>query len=228
MADIAETLQSGDLMGALGINSGGMAGVGKIVLIIGISVVVMIMIGVIFYFRHKKKQFKYTIPLFARIGNVPTRVGTYKARDIPIGKAGDKLWFVAGLNKYIQVANIQTAKNEFWHWVREDGELINFSLEDLDEVSHKAGVKYIHQDMRMQRLATDKLLEQRFLQKSFWEKWGAIIGYVIFFLLITISIVIVFYMMNKTVDKINLLMDRLLEAMRIYAPSGGSSLVPAS
>lgn len=225
----ADALKSGDILGALGINSGGMADVGKVVLIVVICVVVVAMIGFIYLIRYKKKQFKYIIPLYARIGNVPTRIGTYKAKDVPVGKAGDKLWFVAGLKKYIQVANIQTAKNEFWHWLREDGELINFGLDDLDETSKKMGVKFIHQDMRMQRLATDKLLEQRFLQKSFWEKWGMVIGYIIFFLLITVSVVIIYYMHGKLIEKMDLLVEKMVEAMRISGASGGSnSLIPAS
>jgi len=183
-------------------------------------------IGTLIYFWYRKKIYKYKIHLFARIGNSPTRVGIYKARNLPMGKAGDSLWFVSGLNKYIPPATIQSAPNEFWHWIREDGEWINFDMQDLDENSKKAGVHYIHQDMRMQRLATDRLLEQRLLKKKFWEKWGVVIGYVIFFLVITVAMVIIFYQFGKIVTQVGLLIDKLGILITIKESGGKDSLIP--
>jgi len=191
----------------------------------------MIVGGVIFliFLYASKKKYWIRIPLYRRVGNVPTRVATYKARVFPIGYAGDRLWFVKGIKKYISPATIQNAPNEFMHWEREDGEWINFSMGDVDEDQKKCGVKYIHQDMRSQRIATSNLLEQRLMQKGFWEKWGVVVGYVIFFLVITVAVTINLYMMGKTIQAIAPLVNQVVEANKEYRSKCviATDLVPA-
>lgn len=208
----------------------GMGGMLKLIIlfILGLLIVVGVVVLVI-WILHKKKYW-IRVPLYRKVGNVPTRVATFKARVFPVGKAGDNLWFVKGAKKYIPPATIQSAPNEFWHWEREDGEWINFSMADLDENQKKAGVKYIHQDMRSQRVATANLLEQRLMQKGFWEKWGVVIGYVIFFLVITVAVIINLYMMGKVVQNLSPLvsrMDDMMQRLIDHETGVDSSLVPA-
>lgn len=192
--------------------------------IIGVLILAGIVVLIILWKR--KKQYWIKIPLFRVVGNVPTKVKTYKAKVFPIGKAGDRLWYVSKAKKFIAPATLQSAPNEFWHWEREDGEWINFTLGNLDEVMKKAGVKYIHQDMRSQRIATANLLEQRLMKKGFLEKWGVVIGYVIFFLVITVAVVINLYMMGKVIQQMNPLVKMLTEALA-ESEGGNKGIVPA-
>jgi hypothetical protein len=166
-----------------------------VILVIVVAVIIIGLIATLIVLWVLSKQYKFRIPLYTKVGNVPTRVAILKAKPVAFGRAGDLLWFVkgAGIKKWIAPASIQSAKNEFWHWIREDGEWVNFSMQDLDEISLKAGVKYVKQEARLTRLAIDRLLEQRLDNKSFWEKWGVVIGYVIFFLVITIALVLFFH-----------------------------------
>lgn len=204
----------------------GMGTVGNILILFLIGLLILGLIGFLIWWYWNKKKYYIKIPLYSLIGNKPTRIGTYRARTIAMGKAGDKLWFVKGIKKYLPPATIQTAPNEFWHWIREDGEWINFSLENLDADMHRAGVKYIQEDMRLQRLATDRLLEQRLLNKGFWEKWGVIIGYAVFFLVITVALIIIFYQYSKIVDKTAELIDHVDQIIQRESKQG-ESLVPA-
>ena len=206
----------------------GIGTIGMYLLIFGIVVFIMMLIGGgVFMFLYNKKYY-IKIPLYRNVGNVPTRVATYRAMIFPIGKAGDKLWYCRGIKKYLQPAIIQTAPNEFMHWEREDGEWINFGMGDLDHEQKKAGIKYIAQDMRSQRLATDKLLEQRLMKQGFWEKWGVVIGYVIFFLVISVAMVIIFYQFSKVVTQVGDLISKLDSILiREQKASGTNSIIPA-
>lgn len=207
---------------------GGFSKIGSIGLIIVIVLVILGMGGFLIWFIMNKKRYKYVIPLYRKIGNQVIRVGFYRARDFPIGKAGDTLWFVAKAKKYIAPATLQTGKNEYPHYVREDGEWINFDMPDIDDQMKKADVHYIHQDMRSQRIAISQLLEQRLMQKGFWEKWGVVIGYVIFFMIITVAMIIIFYQWSNIADKVALMLDRLMaHEEKMYKLQGGDSLVPA-
>ena len=202
--------------------------VGTIALVIGVSVLVMALVGVLIYVVMMKKTYVFKIHVWRRVGNQPTRVGIFKAKSIPVGAAGDTLWFVKGLKKYLPPGTIQSAPNEYWYWIREDTEWINFGTGDLDEHQKRAGVKYIHADMRMQRLATDRLLEQRLMQKSFWEKYQHVLMTIAFFLIIAISLVIFMYMFGKTTDKVNQILDKAIQAEQRAGGGNPAQLVPAT
>lgn len=209
-------------MGSLGIGS---IGLGLLILFLSILIIGMIGFGIWFYLQ--KKQLKYTIPLYKMIGARPIKIGTYKAKDFKMGFAGDKLWYVPKAKKYIIPASIQTAPNEYPHFEREDGEWINFGLGDIDQEMKTAGVKYIHQDMRSNRIAISNLLEQRFKGKQgFWDKYGNMIAQAIFYLIVSVCMVIIFYQWSTIVDKTSLLFDKIVayEDMKCPAQTG---VVPA-
>jgi len=191
------------------INLGASTGsLGAIAVIIVIAVIIIGLIGFLIYWRSVKKAYWIKVHVFRLIGNVPTRVAIYDAREVPFGMAGDKLWKVAPSGmfkfkviKWLPCGKIQTAPREFWYYIREDGEWINFSLKDLNEMQRLAGVRFVSEDMRLQRLATERLLEQRLMNKTFWEKYGTIIMTVIFFLVISVCMVIIFYQFGKIQDQ---------------------------
>jgi hypothetical protein len=99
--------------------------------------------------------------------------------------------------------------------VRDDGEWINFALDDLNDLQKKAGVRFVNEDMRLQRLATERLLEQRLLNKTFWEKWGTTIMMIIVFLVISICMVIIFYQFSKVVEQMSGITETQAETSKI-------------
>lgn len=161
------------------------------------------------------------------VGNRNVKVATYKAKDFKIGNAGDKLWFVAGVKKFIPPATLQNAPNEYVHFEREDGEWINIAMPNVDEEMKLMKVKYVHQDMRANRIAISNILEQRFSNKSFWDKYGDMVVHVIFYIIVTISLVVIFYQWSDIIEKTGQLLDRIiaLEDQRISKTP--SALVPA-
>lgn len=230
------SLTSAQDVGAEGLNIKGAFGLDKVnffgstfmtvILMIVISVIIIGLLVMILVLYINAKKYKFRIPLYTKIGNVPTRVSIAKAKSVPFGRAGDVLWFVKGkgFKKWISPATIQSAKNEFWHWIREDGEWVNFAMEDLDDISKKAGVKYVKQEARLVRLGIERLLEQRLSNKTFWEKWGVIIGYVIFFLIITIALVIFFHQYGKSLETTNKILEKADTILgKAIAFEGGSS-----
>jgi len=205
---------------------------GQIALIITIAVVVLGLVGLLVYWRIVKKSYWIKIHVFRLIGNIPTRVAVYSAREIPFGMAGDKLWKVAPSGmfkfntiKWLPVGKIQTAPREFWYYIREDQEWINFSLDDLNDIQKKAGIRFVQEDMRLQRLATERLLEQRLMKKDFWEKWGATIMLVTLFLVMAICMVIIFYQFGQLLEMFTNVEATQLETSKILYKTFGDSYI---
>ncbi len=203
----------------------GIGVIGSALLVLFIAVLIICLIGVIIFLYLNKRKYKYKIPLTKKVGERTVKVKTFLAKDFPIGRAGDKLWFVKGIKKYIMPATLQSGANEFTHHEREDGEWINVEYPDVDLHMKQMGVKFVQQDMRSNRIAISDILEQRFKdQKTFWEKWGNMIMQLIFYLVVTMMMIVIFYQWSDIVDKTSILVDQLQVTEK--AVSGGS-IVPA-
>jgi hypothetical protein len=230
---MADPVSVGSLNPFGNVNLGGSMGTfGAIALVVVIAIVIIGLVGFLIYWKSVKKSFWINIHVFRLIGNIPTRVAIYSAKEIPFGMAGDKLWKVApsGFNKWktikwLPVGKIQTAPREFWYYIREDGEWINFSLTDLNAVSKEAGVRFVQEDMRLQRLATERLLEQRLMNKTFWEKWGTTIMMIIVFLVIAICMVIIFFQFGKVIDKFGAIAQTQADTSKILLRVFGENYI---
>lgn len=192
---------------------------GTVGIVLVIALLILGGIGFFIYWFFVKKKYYIKIHLFRKVAGVPVRVAYYTAREVNFGYAGDKLWKVAppgfwkiAIVKWLPVGKLQSAPFEFWYYQREDGEWINYIQEDLDEKSRKMNVKFIQEDMRLQRLATERLLAQRHMEKTFWEKWRDTITTVALYLVIAVSVVIIFYQFSKLIEQLNPLVTQLIKS----------------
>jgi len=127
--------------------------------------------------------------------------------------------------KWLPVGKIQTAPKEFWYYIREDGEWINFQMSDLNDIQKTAGVRFVQEDMRLQRLATERLLEQRLMKKTFWEQWGSTVMMIILFLVMAICMVIMFFQFGKLLDKFTQVEATQLETAKILYKTFGENYI---
>lgn len=203
----------------------GIGGLGMALLIFVIAIVIALLIGIGIFMWIKRKQLKYTIPLYKKIGNRVIKIAVYKAKDFKIGLAGDKLWYVPKAKKYIPCGTLQTAPHEYSHFEREDGEWINIDFPDIDSEMKKIGVKYVNSDMRSQRISISNIIDQRFANtKSWWEKYGHLVTHVIFYMIVCICMVVIFYQWSDIVEKINILLDKIIA---LEKAQGNQGIVPA-
>lgn len=204
-----------------------MGSIGLGLLIFMGSIVIVCLLGVAIFLYLNNKKLKYTIPLYKMVGGSAMRLTTVKAMDFKIGFAGDKLWYVPKYKKYIGAGTIQSGVNEYIHFEREDGEWINVGLGDIDKLMKTAGVKYIQSDMRSQRIAIGNILEQRFKGKqSFWDKYGNMIVQAIFYMIVSICMVIIFYQWGGIIDRTNSLLGRIIAYEDLKCPNI-AGVVPA-
>jgi hypothetical protein len=196
---VSTALAKGDILGAVGINksSFGLGLVGSVFLWILIGIVFLGAVGAVVVWIYLKKSYNQKAWVFGRVGGVPTFKQVYPARYVKFGAVGDRLFEISKLKKFIAPPTIQMGKNIWWFWEREDGELINVGLKDIDAEMKKVGAYFMETDVRMQRLGIEKNLRDRLEEKGFWAKYASTIAGVIFVILVTVCLVVLF---SKLVD----------------------------
>ena len=174
-----------------------MAQVGNWIIYLLIGLLIAGLLAVTAYLIIDSKKYNKIIVLFKRVNGKPQKYFVDKGMFERIGQAGDYWLRTKRMKKILARPKIETAKNEFWYWEREDGEWINFTIEDIDEVQKKAKAYFVDEDMRLQRVGIQKNLEQRYNKQSFWEKYGTLIGGLIFVIIVTICLVVLFNNLGK-------------------------------
>jgi hypothetical protein len=231
MAVDTTALKGGDISGAVGIGNFniGAGAVGNILLwILLVVAIVMALCGVII-FIFWKRSYSQKIMIFGLVGNVPTLKMMDRAKIMRFGSAGDTLFFLQKKKKFIAPPTLQAGSKTWWYWERKDGEMINFTIGNIDEQMQQAGAYFVDTDVRMQRLGIEKNLRDRFQKVGFWQKYGATIAGLLFVVLVTVALVVLF---AKLVDVANALestaqaVQNMATAVQQSAKSGGAGISP--
>ena len=157
---------------------------------VAICVGLVMFLGIFYFFQYIK--FNKYIVVFKKVNNVPTIIRKDKAKLERLGLGGDFWLMCRKYKKTLPRPSIEIAKNTYWFYEREDGEWINFRLEDIDASQKEAKAHYVEEDMRLQRLGIQKNLEARFRKDGFWKKHGATIMFVMFVMIVTVCLVVLF------------------------------------
>lgn len=205
-------------------------GVITVIYTIAMAFVIAGVLSGIVYLIWNHYRYDQRIVVYKKIGDQIKRTLVDKAMTMRQSKEGDFIFKTKRSKKFLPNPTIQSGPKEYWYYIREDGEWINFGMGDLDEQFKKAGAKYIDHDMRMARLAIGKNLADRLQTKTFWEKYGQMISMVIWVLIITVSMVIVLKQLGDVVDKIASIASHLEQVAKNVADLSTrqtSGVVPA-
>jgi len=193
--------------------------------LIAVVVACFIAFGVYLLILHLK--FNKKVVLFRKVAQRIIPVATDKGMIQRIGLAGDTWLRTKKFKKILPRPKIEMEKNTYWYYEREDGEWINFNIEDIDRRMKEANSYFVDEDMRLQRLGIQRNLKDRFDKPGFWDKYGVQVVMVIFFLIVTICLVVIFNKMNDLIKALPQL-AKALESLANSIASQGSRMVPVS
>ena len=189
--------------------------------------------GIIYYIYTRTWTEKAEI--YKAIGGKLVRVRIDKAKYRRLGRVGDSVFFIGGKTKrHVGNPTEMIASHTWMFFERKDKELINFGLNDLDAVLKRAGVHFLMEDVRMQRLGIEKNLGDAFKKQSFWDKHGATIMNAIYILIVTISLIVLFSKLvdvssalEKTANAITEMADAITGTTSTRPEDSGTGLISA-
>lgn len=166
---------------------------------IGVGVLVIIGLAVFFYFYMNKKRFNKKYHIFRSINNKPEWIETVAVAFERVGMAGD-YWARTIKGQITPRPKTEIKKNEYFMFEKEDGELINFGLEDINELLKQAKSKFVDEDMRLSRISIQKILKERLDKKSWWDTYGQYVFTAVLGIILVVSVVIVFNKLSEVLE----------------------------
>lgn len=166
-----------------------------------------------------------------------TMISKSMARRVKYAKTGEQIIRCLKGKLFLPTSSIPVSKNRYWFFRGKDGYWYNVIPESLDSAMGRIKLKIVDPKMRDWNVAIRRGIEERYGQKqTFLEKYGTMITFGIFIIIICITIYFVF-------DKYVSISNTLLEATRVQkevlesarqllgavdtVQNGGSGLTPA-
>lgn len=164
------------------------------------SVIVVLVLGIwvgFFWWWSQKKLFKEKFVIFEKVGKSFEPAIRGVARFMTIGSVGDRVFLFKKPRAILPAPAIQTGRNTYWFFRRDDRELVNFGIENLDERARLLEAEMTNKDIASERLALEEFAKQRLRGKSwFLENLGMLVG--IFFIIIVL--VFIWLIFGKMAD----------------------------
>lgn len=211
------------------------AGMQKLVIYVGVGLLLAIAGAIAVYFIVQYFKWNKTFVLFKKVGNDWQIATTDKGMFQRVGTAGDYWTKWKNLKRTSSKPRKQKRKNEYWFAEGEDGEIREIDSFDFDSGLRKINAHFVDEDMRLQRLGIQKNLASRFEKQGFWAKYGTTIMFVIFVVIVTIALVVMFKEMKgnwevatqtaKAIEHMASSVETM--ANRLGTISGGDELIPA-
>ncbi len=162
--------------------------------------------GTYIYLREKK--FNKKIVVFSEADGRFQVTGKDKAMIVRFGNGGDTIIRLRKYKKFLPVPTIQTGINTYWYFIREDGEWINFGMEDLNQKQKSMGARFLDKEVRFARASLQKNLKERYDAPTFMQKYGGVLTY-------TVLIIVVGLVMWLWFDKIIQISSNISKAVEM-------------
>ena len=189
------------------------ATVSNIVIMIVGTILVVIIAGCAFfwwfYSYTQKKRFNIKISLFEKVNGRYINTRMCKAMELNYSDSGEKAIFIKELKRYRAKPTAQSGTNTYWLALDDEGNLINFTMPDIDVLQREMKIETTETESRANRIAFQKALGDRLKKKeSFWDKYGKTIMNIIFIIVATLAIIYILAEVGKILGTIANLDDK--------------------
>lgn len=219
------------------------SGLGKFLFLMFIVAVASIIIVVYLLKRKEKKSYDNTLYFFEEVNHNLIPTDTLKACELIVPGTSIKVFYVKSKDLYIPRGTKRMGAKKYWYAVRNNRELINFSLTNINKELKEANLDYDHTDMRYANENLKEIIKRNYKDKStkWWKEYKDVIATVIYIFVISVGFFFLISQINKTmglsdqiltkfpaiIDQFEVLLDRVANLINVAQSSGSSGIVPA-
>jgi len=206
--------------------SGLLKGAGQFILLIVLFAVVGGIFYYIYYLKKKKKSYNKSIHWFEEVGGLPVAIGKDMACELIVPGTNIPVFYVKEKKMYLPRPTIRMGQNSYWFMIKNNKEIVNFRMRNMNEDMTEANLEYDHTDMRYAYTNLKELIKRNYKDKSqpWWREYKEIISLVILIFVLTLSFIFIISKIGNLIEKVGSLInhaDNLIKIAEIKASSSG-------
>lgn len=206
--------------------SGVISGVWQFVLLIFLFAVVGGIFYTVYYLKKKKKTYNKKIFWFEEVNGTPIPVGEDNACELIIPGTNINVFYIKEKDMYLPRPVKRMGKDAYWFMIKNNREIVNFALKNMNEEMTEANLDYDHTDMRYALTNLKDLIKRNYRDKSqpWWREFKDVIGLVVLIFVLTLSFIFIISKVGGLLDKVGVLIDHADQLIQVAKTTSGSGI----
>jgi len=202
-----------------------LSGLGQFLIII----FMFILVGGIFYWAYylkkKKKAYNKKIFWFEEVNGNVVPVGDDNACELTIPNSNIQVFYIKSKDMYLPRPVKRMGKDAYWFMIKNNREIVNFVMKNINEEMKAANLDYDHTDQRYALTNLKELIKRNYRDKSqpWWREYKEVISLVILIFVLTLSFIFIISKTGSLIDKAGVLIEHADQLIKMAESATSSS-----
>ena len=207
--------------------SGIMSGIGQFILLLFLFLVVGGIFYYVYYRKKKRRTFNKKIFWFEEVHGDIIPIGEDSACELIIPGTNISVFYIKEKDMYLPRPVKRMGKDAYWFVVKNNREIVNFTMKNINEEMTEAGLDYDHTDQRYALTNLKELIKRNYKDKSqpWWKEYKDIIAVVILVFVLTLSFIFIISKVGGLIEQVGVLIDKADQLISVAQTKGGSGVV---
>lgn len=213
-----ESLANIDIMGFL-------SGAGKFLMIV---ILFLGAAGILYFWLYTKKNKilnNKKIFWFEEVNGEMAAVDEDLACELTIPGTNINVFYIKRKDMYLPRPVKRMGKDSYWFCIRNNREIVNFKMKNLNKEMTESNLDFDHTDMRYALTNLKELIKRNYRDKStvWWREYKDVISIVIFIFVLTLSFYFIISKVGNLIDKVGALIELATETINLAESKAASS-----
>lgn len=202
-----------------------LGGIGQFLIILFMFLIVGGIFYAVYYTKKKKKQYNKRIFWFEEVNGSMMALGDDKACELTIPNTNINVFYIKEKDMYLPRPVKRMGKDSYWFVIKNNREIVNFAMKNINEEMKEANLDYDHTDMRYALTNLKDLIKRNYRDKSqpWWKEYKDLISVVILVFVLTVSFIFIISKVGNLIDKVGALIDHADQLIKIAETKASSS-----
>jgi hypothetical protein len=184
--------------------SGIFSTIGQIITFIVIAFIIAAIVGFYFFRKKQTKLYNIQIHFFKEINGQPIPSNDYTAAELIVPNTSIRVFHIKENDTYLPRGTKAMGKNSYWYMLLNNGEIINFTLKNINKELAEANAYYDHTDTRYAHENLKQIIKREYRDKStkWWKEYKEVISLVIIIFVMTLSFIFIISRVGTIIDKL--------------------------
>lgn len=203
--------------------------IAKIGQLAGMVILFGIMAGVwgLWYWRRKnKKLYNKRIFWFEEIHGDMVPIGEDWGAELKIPGTNLTVFYIKTKDMYLPRPVKKMGKDAYWFAIRNNREIVNFAMKNINDEMKEANLDYDHTDQRYALTNLLAIIKRNYRDKAtpWWREYKDVIAIVVLIFVLTLSFFFLFTKVGGLIEKVGILIDhadKLIQSAGQTTPGSG-------
>ncbi len=204
-----------------------LSGVGRFLLILSLFLLVGGVFYFLYYLKKKKKNYNKKIFWFEEVHDYMIPIGENVACELIIPGTNINVFYIKEKDMYLPRPVKRMGKDSYWFAIRNNREIVNFIMKNINKEMKEAGLEYDHTDMRYALTNLKELIKRNYRDKSqpWWREFKDVIGLVVLIFVLTLSFIFIISKVGSLIDQVGALIEHADQLVQVAQTKAGSGVI---